>query len=169
MESRVFLLKNCFSSANEMIWLTVWLVLLAIVHFPITALALTELDNSLVSEPEIRCNSDTIEMRFRTKHKFTGIASKWEGYHIIDVYIPGKIYVQGHYSNPDCRVDYSQTNSQGAPIGGIRLQHGACDMDRRRMISSGSMGMQFSAVLMISFHPVHFNHSNVHLNVFSCS
>jgi hypothetical protein len=34
--------------------------------------ALTELDNSLVSEPEIRCNSDTIEMRFRTKHRFTG-------------------------------------------------------------------------------------------------
>jgi polyisoprenoid-binding protein YceI len=102
-------------------WTLLWMAVIAT-----RALALTDLDNSLVSEPEIRCNSDTIEMRFRTKHRFTG-----------------KIYVQGHFHDPDCRVDYSQTDTNGVPIGGIRLQHGACDMDRQRLISAGSMGMVF--------------------------
>lgn len=76
-------------------------------------------------------------MRFRTKRKFEG-----------------KIYVQGHYSNPDCRVDYSKTTADGNPIGGIRLQHGSCDMDRQRMVQPE--GMQFSTVLVISFHPVNY-------------
>lgn len=60
--------------------------------------------------------------------------------------------MHGHYSNPDCRVDYSQTNANGEPIGGIRLHHGTCDMDRQRLVHPE--GMQFSTVLVISFHPV---------------
>ncbi|KAI1724489.1 zona pellucida-like domain-containing protein [Ditylenchus destructor] len=94
-----------------------------------------EIDNALLGAPEIDCHTDTIEMRFRTKRRFTG-----------------KIYVQGHYSNSDCRVDYSQTNEAGNPIGGIKLHHGSCDMDRQRIIQPE--GMQFSTVLVISFHPL---------------
>ncbi|KAI6232305.1 Zona pellucida domain-containing protein [Aphelenchoides besseyi] len=122
------------NTSHDMRWLFKWLILLLIQP---AIEAIKELDNSLVSEPEISCNADTIEMRFRTKHRFTG-----------------KIYVQGHYHNPECRVDYSQTTTDGNPIGGIRLHHGACDMDRQRMIQSNGLGMQFSAVLMISFHPL---------------
>lgn len=91
------------------------------------------IDNTLIDVPEIECYADTIEMRFKTKRRFTG-----------------KIYVQGHYSNPDCRVDYSKTTADGNPVGGIRLQHGSCDMNRQRMVT----GMQFSTILVISFHPV---------------
>uniref|UniRef100_A0A914CE62 ZP domain-containing protein n=2 Tax=Acrobeloides nanus TaxID=290746 RepID=A0A914CE62_9BILA len=94
-----------------------------------------DMDNGLIGVPDIACNTDTIEMRFKTKKKFTG-----------------KIYVQGHYNNPECRVDYGQTAMDGHPIGGIKLNHGACDMDRQRMIAPE--GMQFSTVIVISFHPL---------------
>ncbi|TKR81051.1 hypothetical protein L596_014992 [Steinernema carpocapsae] len=94
-----------------------------------------DMDNTLLGNPEIKCNTDTIEMQFRTKRIFTG-----------------KVYVKGHYNNPDCRVDYSQTNTDGIPTGGIRLHHGSCDMDRQRTIRPE--GMLFSTVLVISFHPL---------------
>ncbi|KAF7638840.1 ZP domain-containing protein [Meloidogyne graminicola] len=91
-------------------------------------------ENSLIGQPNISCHPDTIEMRFRTKHPFTG-----------------KIYVQGHYSNPDCRVDFGQAGGADHDgRGGIRLHHGSCDMDRQRMVQPE--GMQFSTVLVISFH-----------------
>nr|CAD2153680.1 unnamed protein product [Meloidogyne enterolobii] len=95
---------------------------------------LYELENSLIGQPNISCHPDTIEMRFRTKRPFTG-----------------KIYVQGHYSNPDCRVDFGQAGgAEHDGRGGIRLHHGSCDMDRQRMVQPE--GMQFSTVLVISFH-----------------
>uniref|UniRef100_A0A914P648 ZP domain-containing protein n=1 Tax=Panagrolaimus davidi TaxID=227884 RepID=A0A914P648_9BILA len=93
------------------------------------------MDNGLIGVPDIQCNSDTIEMRFKTKKKFTG-----------------KIFVQGHYGNPECKVDYGQVAKDGRPVGGIKLSHGACDMDRQRMIRPE--GMQFSTVIVISFHPL---------------
>uniref|UniRef100_A0A183BYZ8 ZP domain-containing protein n=1 Tax=Globodera pallida TaxID=36090 RepID=A0A183BYZ8_GLOPA len=98
-----------------------------------------ELDNALLGQPNISCHPDTIEMRFRTKRPFTG-----------------KIYVQGHYANPDCRVDFSEAGGADHDgRGGIRLHHGSCDMDRKRMVSpSGGTGMEFSTVLVISFHPL---------------
>ncbi|KHN87696.1 Cuticlin-1 [Toxocara canis] len=92
-------------------------------------------DNGLIGAPEIQCNPDTIEMAFRTKRMFTG-----------------KVFVKGHYNNPDCRVDYRKKAEGGHPIGGIKLSHGQCDMDRQRMIQPE--GMQFSTVLVISFHPL---------------
>uniref|UniRef100_A0AC34EZW8 ZP domain-containing protein n=1 Tax=Panagrolaimus sp. ES5 TaxID=591445 RepID=A0AC34EZW8_9BILA len=76
-----------------------------------------EIDNGLIGVPDIQCNSDTIELRFKTKKKFTG-----------------KIFVQGHYGNPECKVDYGQVAKDGRPVGGIKLSHGACDMDRQRMV-----------------------------------
>ncbi|KAE9547694.1 hypothetical protein FO519_009094 [Halicephalobus sp. NKZ332] len=109
----------------------------------------TEIDNGLIGVPDIKCNTDTIEMKFKTKKKFAG-----------------KIYVQGHYNNPECRVDYGQASVEGHPIGGIKLSHGACDMDRQRMAMIFSIlnlmkifqiqpeGMQFSTVIVISFHPL---------------
>ncbi|KAI6244156.1 ZP domain-containing protein [Aphelenchoides fujianensis] len=143
-------------------WLFKWLLLL-LLQSAITAIR--DLENSLVAEPEISCNSDTIEMRFRTKHRFTGLVQKRQERSGM-AGIAGKIYVQGHYHNPECRVDYSQTNTDGNPIGGIRLQHGACDMNRQRTIQSNGMGMQFSAVLMISFHPLFVTKSDraYHIN-----
>ncbi|VDK23337.1 unnamed protein product, partial [Anisakis simplex] len=63
-----------------------------------------------------------------------------------------KVFVKGHYSNPDCRVDYGKIAKDGNPVGGIKLSHGMCDMDRQRMIKPE--GMQFSTILVISFHPL---------------
>uniref|UniRef100_F1L6E1 Cuticlin-1 n=1 Tax=Ascaris suum TaxID=6253 RepID=F1L6E1_ASCSU len=96
---------------------------------------LADIDNGLIGAPEIQCNPDTIEMAFRTKRMFTG-----------------KVFVKGHYNNPDCRVDYGKMTKDGHPVGGIKLSHGQCDMDRQRMIQPE--GMQFSTVLVISFHPL---------------
>ncbi|KAL3098041.1 hypothetical protein niasHT_027586 [Heterodera trifolii] len=98
-----------------------------------------ELDNALLGQPTISCHPDTIEMRFRTQRPFTG-----------------KIYVQGHYANPDCRVDFSEAGGADHDgRGGIRLHHGSCDMDRKRMVGpEGGTGMEFSTVLVISFHPL---------------
>ncbi|GMR29931.1 hypothetical protein PMAYCL1PPCAC_00126, partial [Pristionchus mayeri] len=93
------------------------------------------LGNELVGTPEIICNTDTIEMNFRTRQPFTG-----------------KVYVKGHYNRPECRVDYAERGPDGRPKGGIRLNHGACDMDRQRMVTED--GMMFSTVLVISFHPL---------------
>jgi hypothetical protein len=54
--------------------------------------------------------------------------------------------VLGHYSNPDCRVDYSKLDDGSgskvratdpedqSPLGAIKLHHGACDMNRQRMV-----------------------------------
>ncbi|EFO89922.1 CRE-CUTL-11 protein [Caenorhabditis remanei] len=92
-------------------------------------------DNELIGQPEIQCNADTIDMQFRTKKQFNG-----------------KVYVKGSYNRPECRVDYSTKDQFGRPVGGIKLNHGACNMDRQRMIAPE--GMMFSTVLIISFHPL---------------
>ncbi|PIC16571.1 hypothetical protein B9Z55_023132 [Caenorhabditis nigoni] len=92
-------------------------------------------DNELIGQPEIQCNADTIDMQFRTRKQFNG-----------------KVYVKGSYNRPECRVDYSTKDQYGRPVGGIKLNHGACNMDRQRMIAPE--GMMFSTVLIISFHPL---------------
>ncbi|CAI2356629.1 unnamed protein product [Caenorhabditis sp. 36 PRJEB53466] len=92
-------------------------------------------DNELIGQPEIQCNADTIDMQFRTRKQFNG-----------------KVYVKGSYNRPECRVDYSTKDQFGRPVGGIKLNHGACNMDRQRMIAPE--GMMFSTVLIISFHPL---------------
>ncbi|MCP9263061.1 CUTiclin-Like [Dirofilaria immitis] len=92
--------------------------------------------NDLIGSPEIKCNPDTIELAFKTKREFRG-----------------KVFVKGHYSNPNCRVDYgNEILDSRNLIGGIILNHGQCDMNRRRMIQPE--GMQFSTILIISFHPL---------------
>ena len=52
------------------------------------------------------------------------------------IFFLGKVFVRGHYSNPECRVDYSKTDTNGQPVGGIKLSHGQCDMDRQRLVNS---------------------------------
>ncbi|VDN07752.1 unnamed protein product [Thelazia callipaeda] len=95
-----------------------------------------DIENGLIGSPEITCNPSTIELAFKTKRVFKG-----------------KVFVKGHYSNPNCRVDYDRVSLDGKhPVGGIRLSHGQCDMNRQRTIQPG--GMQFSTVLVISFHPL---------------
>uniref|UniRef100_A0A7E4W2H8 ZP domain-containing protein n=1 Tax=Panagrellus redivivus TaxID=6233 RepID=A0A7E4W2H8_PANRE len=112
-----------------------YLPVILIIFALATLTASQDIDNGIMGMPEIQCNADTIEMKFRTKKKFAG-----------------KIYVQGHYNDASCRVDYAHPDKEGHPIGGIRLSHGACDMDRQRMIKPE--GMQFSTVIVISFHPL---------------
>ncbi|PAV79854.1 hypothetical protein WR25_01965 isoform B [Diploscapter pachys] len=97
--------------------------------------ALMDDANEVIGQPNILCNADTIDMQFRTKRQFAG-----------------KVYVKGSYNKPECRVDYSSKTADGRPKGGIRLNHGACNMDRQRMITPD--GMMFSTVLIISFHPL---------------
>ncbi|CAI5456146.1 unnamed protein product [Caenorhabditis angaria] len=92
-------------------------------------------DNELLGQPEIQCNTDTIDMQFRTRKQFNG-----------------KVYVKGSYNRPECRVDYSSKDEFGRPVGGIKLNHGACNMDRQRMIAPE--GMMFSTILIVSFHPL---------------
>ncbi|VDN59169.1 unnamed protein product [Dracunculus medinensis] len=96
---------------------------LSIAYLMLQGGSLANYENGLIGSPEIQCNSDAIQMAFRTKHPFK-----------------------------DCKVDYSRTNQDGQPIGGIKLSHGQCDMDRQRTIQPE--GMQFSTILIISFHPV---------------
>uniref|UniRef100_A0A0N5BNB4 ZP domain-containing protein n=1 Tax=Strongyloides papillosus TaxID=174720 RepID=A0A0N5BNB4_STREA len=103
-------------------------------------------ENGVIGVPDIKCNADTIEMRFQTKKKFMG-----------------KVYVRGHYNNPECRVDYAQASLEGLPIDGIKLHHGSCDMDRQRVLQPG--GMQFSTVLVISFHPLFITKTDRAFNI----
>ncbi|CAJ0583009.1 unnamed protein product, partial [Mesorhabditis spiculigera] len=93
------------------------------------------LDNQILGTPKINCNAEDIELEFESLRQFTG-----------------KVYVKGNYNKPECRVDYSKRTKDGRPTGGIRLNHGACNMDRQRLITPD--GMMFSTVLVISFHPV---------------
>ncbi|CAJ0935192.1 unnamed protein product, partial [Mesorhabditis belari] len=97
--------------------------------------AFSYLDNQIIGNPRIHCNSEDIELEFESLRQFTG-----------------KVYVKGSYNKPECRVDYSKRSKDGKPTGGIRLNHGACNMDRQRMITPD--GMMFSTVLVISFHPL---------------
>lgn len=47
----------------------------------------------------------------------------------------GKVFVKGHYSNPNCRIDYGEAILDSKnPTGGITLSHGQCDMNRQRMV-----------------------------------
>ncbi|CAJ0583644.1 unnamed protein product, partial [Mesorhabditis spiculigera] len=89
----------------------------------------------ILGTPKINCNAEDIELEFESLRQFTG-----------------KVYVKGNYNKPECRVDYSKRTKDGRPTGGIRLNHGACNMDRQRLITPD--GMMFSTVLVISFHPV---------------
>uniref|UniRef100_A0AC35U2X4 ZP domain-containing protein n=1 Tax=Rhabditophanes sp. KR3021 TaxID=114890 RepID=A0AC35U2X4_9BILA len=92
-------------------------------------------ENSLIGDPVINCGDRNIEMRFNTKSKFVG-----------------KVFVRGHYNTPECRIDYAQAMLDGTDVDGIKLSHGACDMDRQRILHPG--GLQFSTILVISFHPL---------------
>ncbi|CEF62430.1 Zona pellucida domain-containing protein [Strongyloides ratti] len=103
-------------------------------------------ENGIIGVPDIKCNAETIEMRFKTKNKFMG-----------------KVYVRGHYNNPECKVDYAQASLEGLPIDGIKLHHGSCDMDRQRVLKPG--GMQFSTVLVISFHPLFITKTDRAFNI----
>ena len=50
--------------------------------------------------------------------------------------------MKGHYNRPECRVDYGDRTEDGRPKGGIRLNHGACDMDRQRMVREEVTGKE---------------------------
>lgn len=113
----------------------------------------------LPGEPELKCGNDNVEMRFRTRKEFKG-----------------KTFVKGHYADPNCKVDNSPLDNTGRSNESsvsIVLHHGACDMQRQRMVSRPRLqregirrrelrcffqisphGMQMSTVVIISFHPV---------------
>uniref|UniRef100_A0A915DC67 ZP domain-containing protein n=1 Tax=Ditylenchus dipsaci TaxID=166011 RepID=A0A915DC67_9BILA len=105
--------------------LTLVLATLHLIHKVLSS----EIDNSLLGVPEIDCKTETIEMRFGR----------------------GVALLVGPLLQSDCIVDYSQATADGNPVGGIKLHHGSCDMDRQRMVQPE--GMQFSTILVISFHP----------------
>uniref|UniRef100_A0A1I7X5B3 ZP domain-containing protein n=1 Tax=Heterorhabditis bacteriophora TaxID=37862 RepID=A0A1I7X5B3_HETBA len=88
-------------------------------------------DNELIGNPQIQCNSETIDMQFKTKKQFTG-----------------KVYVKGNFVRPECRVDYSKKTADGLPVGGIRLNHGACNMDRQRMLFVTKMDKAYNIKCM---------------------
>ncbi|CAD6185402.1 unnamed protein product [Caenorhabditis auriculariae] len=112
-----------------------WPFVLSLFLFGTTAIHGASDENELIGHPEIKCNADTIDMQFKTKKQFSG-----------------KVYVKGSFNRPECRVDYSSHDKDGRPLGGIKLNHGACNMDRQRMIAPE--GMMFSTILIISFHPL---------------
>lgn len=93
------------------------------------------MENGLVGEPEVQCGADTVELQFRTKEPFKGENKNTSRQISLDLDVDlGKAYVKGHYTNPDCRVDYSQQKGNGRPTGGIVIHHGNCDMERQRMV-----------------------------------
>ncbi|KAK5980081.1 ZP domain-containing protein [Trichostrongylus colubriformis] len=92
-------------------------------------------NNELLGWPVIQCNAETIEMRFATKKEFQG-----------------KVYVKGSYSKPECRAEYSTKTAGHSSTQGIKVEHGACNMSRQRLVPPE--GMVLSTVFVISFHPL---------------
>ncbi|VDK88398.1 unnamed protein product [Litomosoides sigmodontis] len=104
------LLRYSFSNLLCSLWF--------VLHDSSEASSTLDADNGLIGVPEIRCNPDTIELAFRTKREFRG-----------------KVFVKGHYSNPNCRIDYGKAILDSKnPAGGITLSHGQCDMNRQRLL-----------------------------------
>uniref|UniRef100_A0A915J5K2 ZP domain-containing protein n=1 Tax=Romanomermis culicivorax TaxID=13658 RepID=A0A915J5K2_ROMCU len=108
----------------------------ALLYFKFVEICIAEIviDNNLSGEPQVFCGFNDIEFTFETQNSF------W-----------GKAYIKGHYANPDCRIDYSDYKVVKSG-GKMKIRHGSCDMTRQRMISP--QGMQFSTVIVISFHPI---------------
>ncbi|WKY15234.1 hypothetical protein Q1695_000597 [Nippostrongylus brasiliensis] len=99
------------------------------------------LDNELLEWPTVQCNAENIQMHFTTKKTFQG-----------------KVYVKGHYSHPECRVQYGSGPHQDSLTREIKIDHGTCDMTRQRMVPPE--GVMLSTVLVISFHPLFITKSD---------
>ncbi|KAK6055424.1 hypothetical protein COOONC_07071, partial [Cooperia oncophora] len=104
------------------------------------------LNNELSGWPEILCNAESIEMRFKTTKEFQG-----------------KVYVKGSYQHPDCRVEYTSKVARQASTRGIKIEHGTCNMSRQRLVPPE--GMILSTVLVISFHPLFITKADKMFNV----
>lgn len=76
------------------------------------------LNFKISGEPEVKCGAEVVDLQFRTIKPFKG-----------------KVFVKGHYADADCKVDYSDAGGTDKPNGGIIIHHGACDMQRQRMVS----------------------------------
>ncbi|CDW53637.1 cuticlin 1 [Trichuris trichiura] len=89
-----------------------------------------------LGDPVIQCGVDYIALHFRTKEPFRG-----------------KVFVKGHFLSPECQVSWNDSNSNQPQSGGtIWVKHGRCGMHRLRMMNPH--GVQFSNVIVVSFHPV---------------
>ncbi|KFD48119.1 hypothetical protein M514_11000 [Trichuris suis] len=94
------------------------------------------LSKTLKGDPVIQCGVDYIALHFRTKEPFRG-----------------KVFVKGHFLSPECQVSWNDSNSRQPQSGGtIWVKHGRCGMHRLRMMNPH--GVQFSNVIVVSFHPV---------------
>ncbi|KRX96277.1 Cuticlin-1 [Trichinella pseudospiralis] len=89
-------------------------------------------------DPVIQCGTDYVAFHFRTRQAFTG-----------------KAFVKGHYLSPECQIGWNSTQSatgQSSDGGTIWIKHGRCGMHRLR--TTNPHGVQFSTVIVVSFHPV---------------
>uniref|UniRef100_A0A5S6QWM9 ZP domain-containing protein n=1 Tax=Trichuris muris TaxID=70415 RepID=A0A5S6QWM9_TRIMR len=105
--------------------------------FSLAAIVMTACEqNGMMGDPVIQCGVDYIALHFRTREPFRG-----------------KVFVKGHFLSPECQVSWNDTISRQPQSGGtIWVKHGRCGMHRLRMMNP--QGVQFSNVIVVSFHPV---------------
>uniref|UniRef100_A0A0N5A7K5 ZP domain-containing protein n=1 Tax=Syphacia muris TaxID=451379 RepID=A0A0N5A7K5_9BILA len=81
-------------------------------------------------EPRVECLSDSIRVSFDTENEFEG-----------------HVYVKGHYSRSECRVDATLLNNVS-----LTIPFTACDMRRQR--SNNPKGVHIYVPVIITFHPM---------------
>ncbi|VDP22476.1 unnamed protein product [Soboliphyme baturini] len=66
----------------------------------------------------------------------------------------GKVYVKNHYSDPECRTNIQASSAEEPRQFGVTfiIRHNHCGMERMRPIRS--QGVQYSTVIVVSFHPI---------------
>uniref|UniRef100_A0A8R1HU41 ZP domain-containing protein n=1 Tax=Caenorhabditis japonica TaxID=281687 RepID=A0A8R1HU41_CAEJA len=86
------------------------------------------IDNSLIGEPEVVCESASISLLFKTRNSFNG-----------------KVFVKGYVSEPTC-----MSVGDGKTAHRFEVRHDSCGVRRQREIN----GVVISATVIISFHSI---------------
>ncbi|CAO4365190.1 unnamed protein product [Caenorhabditis nigoni] len=86
------------------------------------------IDNSLIGEPEVVCETSSISLLFKTRNSFNG-----------------KVFVKGYVSEPSC-----MSVGDGKTAHRFSVRHDSCGVRRQREIN----GVVISATVIISFHSI---------------
>ncbi|CAI2333718.1 unnamed protein product [Caenorhabditis sp. 36 PRJEB53466] len=93
-----------------------------------TAASTVSIDNSLIGEPEVVCETASISLLFKTRNSFNG-----------------KVFVKGYVAEPAC-----MSVGDGKTAHRFEVRHDSCGVRRQREIN----GVVISATVIISFHSI---------------
>ncbi|EFO84803.1 CRE-CUTL-13 protein [Caenorhabditis remanei] len=105
--------------------------LLVVLLFMIEGRALFQLDNEIVGEPKLECNTDDIVFSFNTRKPFRG-----------------NVYVRGYYGSNGCSRPFDSQHQSG---GHLSIRIGDCGMRRSRQIG-GPRGVNQHITVVANFH-----------------